>query len=179
MENNLFINNSIIDRYAYGMKCVENALLHSNIEISDSLRYLLKKMWEFVGTQSLNIWHEEVFLKMEPDYVSDFLKIDIYNTHDQVLKSQYAEIGRIYSYIPEYVVEMIGYVFGIAVEHLYSSVDNQSPQTLKYLNRIMEIMVIQNFPLPDMKLFKEMERQNWDGWGVRRTPFFYQCQICE
>ena len=89
-------------------------------------------MWEFVDTQTLDKWDDEVFRTMEPEFVLDTIE----DIGDPLLKLQHQNVSKIYKTIPYFIVEMISYVFGIGSEHLYTGMSNNSPETLKYILKV-------------------------------------------
>ncbi len=67
------------------------------------------------------------------------------------------------------ILIIIDITYYIGIKDLYSSIVDGSQDTLRYLQEIIDLMELNNFPLPDDKLFGKFPISENEGWGREFT----------
>lgn len=157
MENN-FESISITGRYIYGYLCLINFLKDTNdIYLPSELDMLIK---EFVESETLDEWQEKIEETLpsfifENDYESgyyEFIDEDFYI----LLKEYYSTINPSSSMIIENLI-LLGF------SNLYGGFD--SSISMKYLKNIINILILNNSQLPNVKIIERCSVKQRNGWG--------------
>lgn len=166
-----FNNISIRGRFAFGMKCLE-ACLESNGIKEDSLNEIISKSWEFTTSVRMDIWLEEM-VPLVPNHVLEYTQEDPMEEFTHIGKTKTLILREMYLKIPKFINQIFMNSFYIGREHIYSKVKNNSPETIEYLNEIIELMESNEVPLPSKNKYLELEINKERGWGepVERSYF--------
>lgn len=162
---------SIRGRYAFGMKCMETALVKFNIN-DDLLNRVIQKAWEFTTTQALDDWEDELS-DLTPDCL---MEIDIEEVEDNALglsKDELIRLKMTYEKLPQFILEIFHYTLWIGYEHLYSVVPNESPETLKYIKNIIRLMQQNNLPTPSIEKYLSLKFSEDSGWGKEISRSYF------
>lgn len=165
MNRNAFINTSVKGRMAFVICCAENAITFYQLS-KDDWDFVLDVLWRFMSLpkeKDFALWHEN-----EGECVPWVVEGDVpYEESDirYLNKEQYYVLNRTYNNAPPVLTEILDQAFQIATCELYGSIRNNSPQTLKYVEQVINFMSQNNIPLPDAKLFTQFGIEENNGWG--------------
>lgn len=155
---------SIRGRVAYGIICLERAIAHFGFDKYD-WSYLLNLLWSITYSK-LGVWHYPLAectgrsIINDEEYLEDL---------DFLTKEKFWELNKLYKNANSTVLKIIDLIFEISTRDLYSSIANNSQDTLGYLIEIIELMEQNNIPLPDVELFERFPIAEGDGWGREFT----------
>ncbi|SER52957.1 hypothetical protein SAMN04488559_101217 [Isobaculum melis] len=156
MNSQKFESISINGRIAFAISCLEKVLDEENIK-----NHLLIKnidyFWEFVSSDSLDIWDDQV--SSFPTNLNDFIERYHLKNH----KSDKVII----------IFELFDLIIDIGRANLYGAF--QSELTLKQLDKIIEIMTVNSYKLPNLLFFQKSKVTDYHGWGHRVSPAYFKC----
>jgi hypothetical protein len=148
---------SIRARVAFAILCLENAIKQSKKENLD---------WSFM-IGKVGDWHYPM-AESTPRSVLFDARYDEKDM-DFLTEEDCIHLKEVYSNSTELIKDIINIIFEIGTRDLYSSIVNGSPDTLKYLMEIIDLMEQNNIPLPDMNLFEKSPITENEGWGREFT----------
>jgi len=131
---------SIRGRLAYGVSCLQNALLHFGIQY-DLLESVLSQIWEFTSSKNLEEWDQSIN-KVDPICILEEDK-----PTDPLLL--------VYQALPFEIVSMISDVIEIGAGNLYGGTADHSPFSLNPLLRVIEKCITLKIRLPELDSFKK------------------------
>ena len=165
---------------AYGICCLENALEHYNIN-GEGWNFLLKKLW----------WYTELSAESDPNidnclqlerwaYVScnispNVLKL-LSDYHDFVEKpkwwfkdnipteQEYQLLKSTYEGSNEVIENICSKIYDIGTNELWAGIGKTSPDTLRPLQELIDLMYEHSIPLPSIEPFKQyvFHKKGWD-----------------
>jgi hypothetical protein len=152
-------------RVAYGICCLENAIKYYNLSHL-SWTFILNVLWSYTN-KNVGRWHE-LMSECSPDSILEELSFKEKGiTH--ISENDYEALRLLYSNVNTVCQNIINSLFNIGTRNLYSSIVNNSPETLIYLQEIIDIMDQNNIPLPDIKPFMKFPITEEEGWGREFT----------
>jgi hypothetical protein len=156
---------SIRARVAFAILCLENTIQHfkkENLEWS----FIYKLLWSYtIG--KVGSWHYPM-AEATPRSILFDAKYDE-KEMEFLNEDEYNQLKIIYSNSNELINTMINKIFEIGTRDLYSSIVNNSPDTINYLKEIIQLMEQNNIQLPDIKLFEKFPITENEGWGREFT----------
>jgi hypothetical protein len=164
MESKKFITISIRARLAYTVCCLENALAYFKLKDTEWL-FVLTHLWSYTNS-NVGRWHEQTAEITGRSIINDENSLDDLAF---LSKDQFWKINAIYKKANKDVLRIIDLIFEIGTRDLYASIVNGSPDTLNYLQKIIDLMKQNNIPLPDYDLFKNYSISENEGWGREFT----------
>lgn len=154
-------NLSIRARVAFALLCLELIIIHYE-KTTARFIIILNKLWSYTNS-NMGIWHmkiaeicpdsilEEVpFIKKGCHYINEF-------EHDQLVA--------IYHSTNVDIKDIINLIFEIGAKDLYSSICNNSPETIEFLERIINILISNKIKLPDINILSTYTIDENHGWG--------------
>jgi len=155
---------SIRGRVAWCILCLENAIKFYGLE-DLNWDFIFSLLWSYTNGKVGN-WHYPMAEAMPASILTTpYSKRDMEN----LTESQYDELKKLYSSGNEVTNFIIDKVFEVGTRDLYSSIVNDSPDTIKYTEEIKEVMEKNKIPLPDISLFKKIPISENEGWGREFT----------
>lgn len=162
MKGKDFIEVSIRGRVAFGVVCLENAIKHFN-RLDLEWNFLLKLLWSYTN-DNVGTWHYQL-----AECIPSAVMVGDDKYLDFLSKQQFWEFNKLYSQCNDEILQIIDLIFSIGVEDLYSSIVNNSPETICHLNDIINILNNDNIPLPSIDLFERFPITENHGWGREFT----------
>lgn len=186
-----FVKVSIRGRVAYGICCLENAMLRYGIS-GEGWNILLRRMWEFTTLSSVR--NETYRFDLEKwtnllDYLPDdesffrgnYEKFVQWIT-DSDGKPHYAEelpaketfeklCDSYQAHDHETIKKMCRSIFNIGADELCAGIDEKSQLTLDELQDLLDSMYAEKIPMPAVEPFRQyaFHKPGWDydvhGWG--------------
>lgn len=178
---------SIRGRVAYGICCLENAMIKYNIS-GEGWNILLKRMWEYttlsgaldrkIGMLTLEKWMNLTkFLPKQEYYYGApnyklFVERRVCYPEEPPTEDTYNKLFDSYhGHKNEVINKMCSIVFDIGSDEMYAGIDEKSKVTLDDLQEMLDIMYENEIPLPDIEPFRQyvFHKSGWDydlhGWG--------------
>lgn len=170
---------SIRGRVAYGICCLENALENYNIQ-GEGWNFLLKKLWWYMELRAecdpkinncypLELW-ADLIATIQPDILKTFATYKdfteghwyferIIPTEEEynLLKSTVKDSNRV-------IDEICKPLHKMGSCELWCGIKGYSPDTLDYLQRLLNVMYENNIPLPSKEPFEQYVfcKKGWD-----------------
>ncbi|HEY9009344.1 MAG TPA: hypothetical protein VIM75_24575 [Ohtaekwangia sp.] len=160
MKSQEFTNISIRGRVAFAILCLEKAIIHFGFDIYD-WSFVLNLLWSITNTK-LGSWHYPLAECTGRSIINDEGHLD---DLEFLTKEKFWELNKLYKNANHAILRMIDLIFEISTRDLYASIVNASPDTLKYLQEIIDMMNQNEIPLPDAKLFQKFPITENEGWG--------------
>lgn len=136
-------------RVAYGICCLENALVFYNKDITQ-WQNLLNFLWEFPPkTDMYNEWTEKLL-----SYIPD---IGLEYALEYIKEEEYHYYKKLYSVTEKLILEIIVLLFDIGMEELYVGIQKHSPDTLEHIQKILDLMYENEIPLPKITPFRQFK----------------------
>ncbi|WP_345225298.1 hypothetical protein [Hymenobacter koreensis] len=161
---------SIRGRVAFCIVCLEIAI-HNLKFSSPASRHLLAKLWDYVSSCQLDIWHEEM---------AEYLPSSIIETErfqeedfDDLSEYNFGQLRNWYQTLPKGVVDMIECIFVVGTVNLYGEITGYSTETLKPTMRVAGLMQQLKLPLPEIARFEKSAFADFDGWGKQVDKSFF------
>ncbi len=129
------------------------------------------RAWQFVENNDL-VHSYNNFLDIAPECILDE-KSDGYSEFESISLQDYQDLIKLYETWPtclNNILDMLSYVMSI---NLYSITGEYSYDTLKYVNKIIDIIIDNNMILPDTNRFLITPFSANRGWGnvIDRNKF--------
>jgi hypothetical protein len=150
---------SIRGRLAYGVSCLENALLHFNIQNDLLEKEVLPRIWSFASSSDLTAWDDSV-KEIDPVCILDN-------------NSPGSRLQKLYRSLPTIIIEMISDVIEIGAGNLYGGTTGYSPFSMKPLLRVIKTCKMNHISLPQLEPFKRSSFEEMHGWGFEREKSFF------
>lgn len=169
-----FINISIRGRVAFAILCLEKAIAHFGFEKYD-WTFILNQLWSITNTK-LGSWHYPLAECTGRSIINDTEFLD---DLEFLTEEKFWELNKLYKKSNMIILRMIDLIFEISTRDLYSSISHGSPDTLNYLQEIIDLMEQNNISLPEIKLFEKFPITENDGWGreFKRAYVFKKGQL--
>ena len=162
MRRNDFTTISIKGRVAYAICCLENTLKYFNYDISN-WRFVLEQLWTFTNIEYFDDWHYTV-AEILPESVLEFDTFKEEN-FEYISEEQFKALYNLYKGSNTITKDIVKYIFDIGISELYGRLENYGQRTLDNLEILLNYMVSNNIPLPDINRFKMLSYDESDGWG--------------
>lgn len=158
-------NLSIRSRVAYGILCLEKILNFYHVDI-EKWNLLLNELWKYTNS-NVGKWHEYIS-EMTPFSILEKVEFKLKECEyiDQVVHN---ELLNLYENVDLDVLKIIDLIFEIGTRDLYTSISNNSPDTIKYINEIEEILISKNILLPTTQNLEKFDITQNYGWGNEFT----------
>lgn len=153
---------SITGRMAYGITCLEVIIRHDNLD-KEAFQPLLAALWDFTDNPDLSIWDENIMPFIPED------------REDWPLGGTPA-ISLFYQTLPPALLTCIAEIIDIGRGNLYAGVQSHSPATLASVMWVVQYMLANRYPLPQIENFQRspFTLQDQHGWGNRVARSFFQ-----
>ena len=152
---------SIRARVGYGVLCLEAILNQKQNELND-INIILDELWKYTS-QNCGAWHYKM---------SEYTPFSIYydaefesKGFDFLDKNTHDKLYHLYSKLDSDVLVIINLIFEIGTKDLYSSICNNSPETIEFLERIKNILLANKIELPDINILSTYTIDENHGWG--------------
>lgn len=152
---------SIRARVAFGILCLENTVLFYNKVFLD-WSFVYKVLWSFMKGK-VGDWHYPMAEISPRSVLFDATYAE--KEMEFLTEEEYNNLREVYSNSNTVINSIINLIFEIGTRDLYSSIVNESQDTIKYLQEIIHLLEENNIPLPDIKLFETYTINENDGWG--------------
>jgi hypothetical protein len=84
-----------------------------------------------------------------------------------VWKERFSEVQKLYDETDPVILDIIRLIYDIGTTNINVTIRNEALKlaTIPYLQSLSELMTINKFPLPDIRLFKKFPITDNRGWG--------------
>ncbi|MEB2282578.1 hypothetical protein LAV73_21865 [Lysinibacillus xylanilyticus] len=149
-------------RMAYGIRCFENALITLNYDLS-SWNIVMEYLWEFTSSNNFedcNLATAELI----PENLLEFNEYDK-DDIDRLTENEFFYLYNLYQKIDESINTVLTDIHWLGSSHAYSSITGYGKESIKSLEKLINTMIENNFPLPDPEPFLDFSIQEDEGWG--------------
>lgn len=160
MKAKEFTNISIRGRVAYAVLCLEKAIVHFGFDKYD-WSFVLNLLWSITNTK-LGSWHYPLAECTGRSIINDEGNLE---DLEFLTKDKFWELNKLYKKSNNVILRIIDLIFEISTRDLYASIVNGSPDTLKYLQEIIDTMDQNKISLPNMEFIKKLPISENGGWG--------------
>ncbi|BFH16814.1 hypothetical protein WJ0W_005034 [Paenibacillus melissococcoides] len=162
MNMEKFKSISLRGRVAYGISCFENALIASKYDLND-WKLVLKYLWEFTSIQYLDDWND-VVVELIP---SNLMEFKTYEEHqfERLSKDEFLYLYNLYQYSDEIIDTLLRNIYDLGISHVYTVIEGYGESSLMSLERLINFMIVNNLPLPDIGSFLKFHIEENKGWG--------------
>ncbi|MFF2484331.1 hypothetical protein [Paenibacillus sp. NPDC058071] len=152
---------SLRGRVAYGVSCFENALLALKYNLND-WKIVLNYLWGFTNSnleESHTIANELI-----PEHLLEF---KTYEKHEfeRLSKEEFLYLYNLYQDMDESINSLLYGIHELGASHAYSVVSGYGESSLKSLERLINLMIDNNYPLPNVEQFLIFSIDENKGWG--------------
>ncbi|BAU29063.1 hypothetical protein DFP93_10387 [Aneurinibacillus soli] len=162
MNMEKFKHISFRGRVAYGISCFENALIALKYDLND-WRVVLNYLWEFTSIQYLDDWND-VAVELIPENLLEFKAYEE-EEFERLSKDEFVYLYNLYQNIDESIDTLLRAIYDLGISHVYTVIEGYGESSLKNLERLINFMIINNFPLPDIEPFLKSSIEENRGWG--------------
>ncbi|MBO4990336.1 MAG: hypothetical protein J6D37_08410 [Clostridia bacterium] len=189
-----FVKISIRGRVAYGICCLENAMLRYGIS-GEGWNMLLCRMWEFTTLSAaydetlkmlgLEKWSNLLYFLPEREYFpqrdyAKFIQRITFRDHmflypeEPPTKEVFEKLCDSYqAHDHETIKKICHSIFDIGSDELCAGIDDKSQNTLDELQKLLDMMYAEKIPMPEVEPFRQYDfmRAEWGydsdehGWG--------------
>lgn len=157
-------------RVAFAICCLENIMKKQNLIQSDeSEKVILQQLWHFIS-DNMALWEMQIgeiipFVIMADD---SYENIEDFHFFSPVLSKK---IKIYYNRCFKYLLQVIDLTYELGRTNLYIKInrDELKEANLSYLQKIIDIMVENEVPIPAVQLFKKFPITENNGWGREFT----------
>lgn len=162
MDMDKFKYVSMRGRVAYGISCLENALLSFKYDFND-WKIVLNYLWEFTSIQYLDDWNDAA-VELIPENLTEFRT---YEEHEfeRLSKQEFEYLYNLYQNIDVSIDKLIRGIYDLGISHVYTEIEGYGEGSLNSLERLVNFMLINNFRLPSIEPFLKYSIKENGGWG--------------
>lgn len=162
MNRNDFTLISIRGRVAYAICCFEDALKYYNCDTND-WKIVIEQLWKYTNVEFFDDWHYFV-AEILPECILEFNTFKEEN-FEYISEEQFKVLQKLYKGSNDIIKDIVRYIFDIGISELYGSLVNYGQRTLDNLEILLNCMVSNSIPLPDINKFILLSYDDCDGWG--------------
>ena len=153
---------SLRGRVAYGVSCFESALLALNYNLSD-WKIILNYLWEFTSSNNLEDCNT-ITNELIPEHLLEF---KTYEEHEfeRLSKEEFQYLYKLYQNIDESINSLFYGIHELGASHAYGTVSGYGESSLKSLERLINLMLNNKYPLPSVEQFLIFSIKENEGWG--------------
>jgi hypothetical protein len=163
---------SIRGRLAYAISCLENALKYYKCNTTD-WRIVLEQLWTYTDIQFFDDWHYTI-AEILPESVLESNIFDV-DDHEYINEMQFICLHNLYSNTNNEIKDIIQFIFNIGICEFYGKLENYGQLTLDNMEVLINYMISNSIPLPDMSRFKVFYYDDGNGWGEKFSGIKYSC----
>lgn len=160
-DREFFLNLPIRCRVAFGICCLENALLHFGHSLEEWW-IVLKQLWRFTELEK----HLDEWMYSTAEYLPESVldKRPFHKKGNEYVTPQLeAQLTKLYETASPLIGEIIDAVFTIGTTHMYETITDGGERSLQPTLAIVQLMHSQQVPLPDHNIFQRFKGGN--SWG--------------
>lgn len=155
-----FTHISIKGRMAFAICCFEKALIHFNCREND-WSLVLENMWAYTILDCFDDWRDSMTESLPECIFND--KYD--DDYEYLSEEQFNRLHKLYTDTNEYILKLIELIYRAGCCNCYSRLENYGQTSLDMIEEIIDFMVSNQMPLPEMKRFKPLSYKEEGGWG--------------
>ncbi len=156
-------NLSIRARVVFGGLCLEN-LLCSIGEAKEEWTLVLDTIWEY-SSGDAGKWHYKMS-ELTPFSIEEDIPFER-KDFQYFTVEEYNALKKLYSRSGNDLKEIVGLIFEIGTKDLYSSITLKSPETLKMLERIVDLLNEKKCTVPNVDDLVKYSIDEQGGWGIK------------
>lgn len=164
MDINEFKKISLSGRVSYSICCFENTLFYLNYHVED-WKIVLEYLWKFTSIEYLDDWNG-IVSEIIPE---NLLEFKTYEEHDfeYLNEEDFRYLYQLYQNIDEKIDDLMSMVYAIGASHSYSVIEGYGQASFHELAKLIDYMLENHIPLPDIDSFRKFSIEENRGWGNR------------
>lgn len=162
MDMNEFKKISLSGRVSYSICCFENTLFYLNYHVED-WKIVLEYLWSFTNIQYLDDWNG-IISEIIPENLLEFVS---YEEHgfEYLDEDNFRYLYQLYQNIDEKIDYVMSAIYDIGASHSYSIIEGYGQQSFHELAKLIDYMIKNHIPLPDIDSFRRFSIEEDRGWG--------------
>lgn len=165
MNAKCFLEISTRGRMAFSLSCLENAVKYQNLKINDDCeKLLLQQLWHFTS-DNIGLWDIQVG-ELIPYVVSEEIDYSI-KDYNYFSRKVHDRLQDYYKRCDKYFLEIIDLIYELGKTNIFIVINNTDLKeaSLPFLQEIINLMIENNIPLPNTKLFEKFSVSENYGLG--------------
>ena len=169
-------------RVAFAICCLENAMKRQNLFQNDEAeKTILQQLWHFTA-DNMALWELQIG-DLIPFVVMDDISYEYIEDFEFFSPVICRKFQNYYKKGNKYTLDIIDLIYNLGRTNLFVVINNEKLKeaSLPYLQNIIDIMIENEIPFPDINLFKKFPITENKGWGrefTRETVFMGNAPSC-
>ncbi|MBO4997327.1 MAG: hypothetical protein J6D02_04945 [Lachnospira sp.] len=162
MDINEFKRISLNGRVSYSIRCFENLLFYLDYNVED-WEIVLEYLWQFTSIKYLDDWNG-IISEIIPENLLEFMS---YEEHDfeYLDEDTFRYLYKLYQNIDGKIDYLMSAIYYIGASHSYSVIQGYGQASFNRLTELINYMVKNHIPLPDIDSFRRFSIEENRGWG--------------
>ncbi|MFT9820976.1 hypothetical protein [Lysinibacillus sp. NPDC056185] len=149
-------------RVAYSVSCFENALIALNYDSND-WKIVLNYLWEFTSIQYLDNWND-VVVELIPENLLEFKTYEE-EEFERLSRDEFITLYKLYQSVEDSINVLLRYIYNPGISHVYTIIEEYGEGSLLSLEVLINFMIENKFPLPNIEPFLKSSIVENRGWG--------------
>ena len=149
-------------RVAYGVSCFENALIALKYDSND-WKIVLNYLWKFTDIQYLDDWND-VVVELIPENLLEY-KIYEEEEFEHLSRDEFIALYKLYQSVEDSINVLLRYIYDLGISHVYTIIEEYGEDSLLSLEVLINFMIENKFPLPNIESFLKSSIVENRGWG--------------
>ncbi|MGN7115861.1 hypothetical protein [Lysinibacillus odysseyi] len=158
----VFKNISFRGRVAYGISCFESALIALKYNL-DEWKFIVNYLWEFTSIQYLDEWSDTV-VELIPENLLEFKTFEE-EEFERLSKDEFIYLYNLYQTNDGSIDILLRAIYELGISRAYTVIEGYGESSLKSLEKIIDFMIENKFPLPNIDPFLGFSIEENSGWG--------------
>ncbi|GED66263.1 hypothetical protein MKX57_15295 [Lysinibacillus sp. FSL M8-0216] len=153
---------SLNGRVSFGISCLESTLQYLDYNV-DEWRIVLEYLWDFTSVKYIDDW-SGIISEIIPE---NLLEFKFYEEHDfeYLDEKNFEYLYNLYQNIDEKIDFVITSIYNIGTSHAYTKIVEYGQDSLDELEILINYLIENEVPLPDITPFKSLSIDENKGWG--------------
>lgn len=160
-----FKNISLRGRVSYSICCFENTLFYLKYNVED-WKIVLEYLWKFTNIKYLDDWNG-ILSEIIPENLLEFKSYEAHE-FEYLDEETFKYLYRLYQNLDEKIDYVMSAIYDIGASHSYSIIEGYGQKSFHELTKLLDYMIENHIPLPDMDFFRRFSIEENRGWG---NPF--------
>ncbi|MEK4171376.1 hypothetical protein MHI22_07360 [Lysinibacillus sp. FSL L8-0312] len=162
MNIQIFRKISLNGRVSFSISCLENTLQYLDYDVNE-WRIILEYLWDFTSIKYIDDW-SGVISEIIPE---NLLEFKLYEEHDfEYLDEENFEfLSKLYQNLDKKIEFVMTSIYYIGTSHAYTKIVDYGQDSLDELEILINYLIENHIPLPDVNPFKLFSIGENNGWG--------------
>lgn len=156
-----FTEISLRGRMAYVLCLFERLLIYYNCKKED-WSWILEKFWKYTYIKYFDDWFYEV-----AEFLPENILEDKPEDFEYITENEYMILKKLYCKNPIEINQMMSLIFDLGTMESYSTLLNNSPNTLLIIQEAIDILQIKGIEPVSSEHFRQYQYSECNGWGKK------------